>query len=136
MKLFSSIAAAPDIGSSVILASPIEAVKKPEWPKQIGYPPKAYSMKSRSEIPSFPSHVDGFLHVTGRDCWNRPINERGQVRAFGSDKWESITDFPRTTNGCHNGVFLLRWRLSKRSGRSVIEPDTDRNRSATSTLTG
>jgi len=82
------------------------------WPTKGFYPPQAFAVNSRSNIPRFPSSLPEFYRVPGRDFWNKPVNERGQVRTFGDGEWQSIHDFPNTMNGCHNGVFLLRWRSS------------------------
>ena len=65
---------------------------------------------TRNEIPDFPRAITQFINIPGRDFWNKPVNERGQVRTFGNDEWQGIHKFPNTMNGCHNGVFLLRWR--------------------------
>ena len=110
MKLFNAIAAAAVLGTSLATISPAQASN--QWPSKKFYPPRAETVAARNLIPKFPPALPGFIRVPGRDFWNKPVSERGQVRTFGDGGWQSIRDFPNTMNGCHNGVFLLRWRSS------------------------
>ena len=82
------------------------------WPQEIGSSAEALTTDSRGEIPSFPASIPGFIREPGLDFWNKPTNERGQVRTYGDSKWEGIHDFPNTQNGCDNGIFLIRWRAT------------------------
>ncbi len=112
MKLFKSIAAAAAVavitsGGMIGFAPTANAG---HWPSSSFYPPRAETVAARNQIPKFPLALPKFIRVPGRDFWNRPVNERGQVRTFGNESWQSINEFPNTMNGCHNGVFLLRWR--------------------------
>ncbi|MDA9661460.1 hypothetical protein N9T35_00530 [bacterium] len=110
MKLFSAISSAVVIGASLLTGSPVRA--SGQWPTRGFYPPRAVASSTRSAIPQFPASIPEFYRVPGRDFWNNPVSERGQVRTFGDGEWQSIHEFPNTMNGCHNGVFLLRWRSS------------------------
>ena len=118
MKLFTAIAAAAVIGTSLITANPVQASY--QWPVKSFYPPRAQTVSTRNQIPKFPLSLPEFVRVPGRDFWNKPINERGQVRTFGNESWQTINQFPNTMNGCHNGVFLLRWRSANGPVMSAV----------------
>ena len=65
-------------------------------------------------------HMSRTNTVTCKYRQNKPINERGQVRTFGNGSWQSIDQFPNTMNGCHNGVFMLRWRSANGPVMSAV----------------
>jgi hypothetical protein len=110
MKFFSVIASSVITGASFITGSTVQAFG--QWPTRDFYSARAVAVSTRSAIPQFPASIPEFYRVPGRDFWNNPVSERGQVRTFGDGEWQSIHQFPNTMNGCNNGVFLLRWRSS------------------------
>ena len=110
MKFFSAIASSVITSTSFITGSTVQAFG--QWPTRDFYSARAVAVSTRSAIPQFPVSIPEFYRVPGRDFWNKSVSERGQVRTFGNGEWQSIHEFPNTMNGCHNGVFLLRWRSS------------------------
>ena len=98
------------LGTTILLTVSVHAAGK--WPREF-YPPRAYPANSKEDLPRLRSAVvDGYIRTPGFSWWSKPINETGQLRTYGNDKWEQIYGFPSSMNGCHNGVFLMHWRSS------------------------
>ena len=134
MKFFSVIASSVITGASFITGSTVQAFG--QWPTRDFYSARAVAVSTRSAIPQFPASIPEFYRVPGRDFWNNPVSERGQVRTFGDGEWQSIHEFPNTMNGCNNGVFLLRWRSSNGPVLSAVGTSfsADENQTAIGTV--
>ncbi len=71
-----------------------------------------YTATSSEHIPLFPRTLSGYRSEEGKDFWGNPYVTRGTIRIFSGADWEGLQNFPNTMNGCANGVFMIRWRLS------------------------
>jgi hypothetical protein len=81
---------------------------RPPWPEETG----AYVAASSQTIPNFPEVLSCFRSEDNKDFWGHAFDCRGTIRVFDGNRWEGISDFPNTMNGCSAGVFMIRWRSS------------------------
>lgn len=83
------------------------------WPPNMG----EFSATSRDSIPAFPVALTGYRSEKGKDFQGKPYPIRGSIRVkegsvWVGGGWKGLPDFPRTSNGCSSGLFMVRWRLS------------------------
>jgi hypothetical protein len=96
------------IESVITGADATKDATRPPWPKKVG----EYSATSGDAIPRFPRTLSGYHSEEHKDFWGKPYATKGTVRIFHGVDWQGLPDFPNTMNGCANGVFMIRWRLS------------------------